>query len=97
MNIREAILADARAIATVHVASERAAYRGIVPDIVLDCASVEKQEAAWRERIASGASDTLVADQDGSVRGWINLGASRDSDAGPNVGEVRAMYVSPER
>src|SRR5438477_12130961 len=97
MEIRAAILADARAIATVHIVSKRAAYRGILPDTVRDSLSLEKQEFSWRERIAAGDSSTLVADHDGSVWGWINFGKSRDSDIDPDAGEVRAMYVSPER
>src|SRR5688572_18910952 len=97
MEIRTAVLTDARAIATVHVASERAAYQGILPDNVLASLSVEKQDVSWRERIANRPSTTLVADEAGSIWGWVNFGRSRDSDSTPSTGEIRAMYVSPER
>ena len=39
--MREAILADAEAIATVHVRSWQAAYRGQLPDEYLDGLTVE--------------------------------------------------------
>ena len=41
MQIRPAILKDATRIASVHVDSERAAYRGILPDSVLDSLPIE--------------------------------------------------------
>jgi ribosomal protein S18 acetylase RimI-like enzyme len=97
MQIRPAILADAKGIASVHVDSERAAYQGILPAIVLDSLSVEKQEASWRERIANGTSSTFVADENGDILGWINFGQSRDKDGRPTTGEVLAMYVSPQK
>ena len=93
MVVRQAVLADAKGIASVHVDSERAAYRGILPDIALDSLSVEKQEAAWHQRLANGTSNTFVADENGDILGWINLGGSRDSDSLSTTGEIRAMYV----
>ena len=43
--IRLATLADARAIAELHVASWRAAYVGILPPAYLEGLSVEEREA----------------------------------------------------
>ena len=96
MVVRQAVLADAKGIASVHVDSERAAYRGILPDIVLNALSVEKQEAAWHQRIANGTSNTLVAHDEGTITGWVNFGQSRDADSSPTTGEIRAMYVRPQ-
>src|SRR5262245_58120576 len=97
MLVRQAVLADAKRIALVHVDSERAAYRGILPDLVLDSLSVEKQEAGWSERIANGTSDTLVADENDDISGWVNFGRSRDADSSPTTGEVLAMYIDPQK
>ena len=96
MQIRPAILKDAKRIASVHVDSERAAYRGILPDSVLDSLSIEAQEARWRERIANGTSNTWVAEDNGEILGWINFGRSRDTDSSPTTAEVLAMYVNPQ-
>jgi ribosomal protein S18 acetylase RimI-like enzyme len=96
MEVRRATVTDAPGIAGVHVAAERAAYCGFLPLIVLDALSKEKQEAAWRERIESGDSTTFVACVNEDVWGWINLGGSRDLDAGQRTSEIRAMYVSPD-
>jgi GNAT superfamily N-acetyltransferase len=36
----------------------------------------------------------LVAEEDGEVRGYAGCGSSRDEDTGPEVGEVRSLFVS---
>jgi GNAT superfamily N-acetyltransferase len=36
-----------------------------------------------------------VADRDGELLGHTTFGTSRDPDVGPDVGEVRAFFVSP--
>ena len=95
MNIREATPADARAIATIHVQSWRAAYHGIVPAEYLQSLSIDRREAVWRELLSNKASETFVAEYQGGVQGWINIGKSRDADAHSQTGEVWALYVDP--
>jgi GNAT superfamily N-acetyltransferase len=99
--IRRAAPADARAIAAVHVASWRVAYRGIVPDAVLDGLSVDHRERGWRERLGrpgDDASFTLVAECDGAVAGFCAVSApSRDDDADDGTAEIAAIYVEPAR
>jgi GNAT superfamily N-acetyltransferase len=36
----------------------------------------------------------LMAEEDGEVRGYAGCGASRDDDTGPEVGEVRSLFVA---
>lgn len=88
---------DARAIARVHVRAWQVAYRGVVPDEVLDWLSVDERERRWRELLSGGGRwTTLVAGDD--VAGFCTVVApARDPDAGPRTGEIAAIYVSPER
>jgi ribosomal protein S18 acetylase RimI-like enzyme len=95
MNIRPALLSDARAIAEVHVRSWQAAYRGIVPDAHLDSLSIDRREMAFREALARGSPEMWVALSDTEPVGWIAFGASRDVAAGASVGEIEAIYVVP--
>src|SRR5437870_811356 len=79
---------DADAIATVHVRSWQAAYRGIVPDAHLDRLSIDRRAATWRESLANRPPDVFVAEREGRMLGWISVGKSRDADADSNTGEL---------
>ena len=95
--IREATSADAPAIASVHVASWRATYPGIVPQQVLETLSIERREAYWRETAAHpGDQPVWVAEWDGRVVGFASGGPCRDDDLPPGTGEVYAIYLEPE-
>jgi GNAT superfamily N-acetyltransferase len=94
--VRTATPKDAAAIAAVHVASWRAAYRGIVPDSVLERLDVEARAEGWRRGLEESAGGDLVAvaEIDGRVGGFVRAGTSPDHDA---VGEIHAIYVDPQR
>jgi GNAT superfamily N-acetyltransferase len=97
--VRRATPADAAAIAGVHVRSWQAAYRGIVPDEILDGLSVAARESTWDAILARGADEafTLVAEHDGCVVGFCSLTIrSRDADADVATGEIAAAYVDPD-
>jgi GNAT superfamily N-acetyltransferase len=86
LTIRPATIDDARAIAEVHVASWLAAYRGLVPDEVLDAQSVDMRATQWDEWLRKGETRTLVA---GDVEGFVTFWETS--------GEVAALYVAPDR
>ncbi|HEV2701869.1 MAG TPA: GNAT family N-acetyltransferase [Steroidobacteraceae bacterium] len=96
MNVRPAIAADARTVATVHVHTWQSAYRGIVPDSHLDSLSIDGRELVWGGVIEKGSPELWVAEVDSLVVGWSSFGASRDPDAGPKTGELEAIYVLPQ-
>jgi L-amino acid N-acyltransferase YncA len=96
--IRAATTADARAIAEIHVADWRWAYKGLVPDGLLDSLSVERREEMWRrslERALPGWA-LFVADREGKILGFVGCGPGTDDDAGDETGEVYAIYLQPE-
>ncbi len=94
--IRPARLVDADAIARVHVASWRAAYRGVVSGEFLDAMSVDDRIERWRERLEAADRPTLVLEHDGALAGFASLGPARDDDLDPRrVGEVYAIYLDP--
>jgi ribosomal protein S18 acetylase RimI-like enzyme len=90
-----ATLDDAPAIARIHVEAWRAAYEGIIPAAHLAGLSVQRREVVWRESIAKGGPDLLVAKTGDSVIGWIAFGACRDADAAEKQGEIQAIYLDP--
>jgi GNAT superfamily N-acetyltransferase len=97
--VREAAVADARDIAQVHVDAWRAAYRGLLPDRVLDGLSVTGRETQWRARLspASRGPLTLVAEAEEVICGFVTYAVrSRDTDEAADVGEIPALYVGPD-
>ena len=96
MLIGPATAEDARAIAQIQVDAWRAAYVGIVPDEYLAAMSVDVRETMWREAIAAGQPELLVARRDDRVIGWVSFGASRAKGASPEAGEVWAIYLDPQ-
>ena len=92
-SVRRATPDDARSIAGVHVDTWRAAYPGIIPQDVLDALDVAERERRW-ERIAVGENNALfVADREGRVVGFVNVGPCGDIH---ETGELYAIYVHPE-
>jgi ribosomal protein S18 acetylase RimI-like enzyme len=90
-----ATVGDARAIAEIHVSSWQTAYRGIMPDAVLDALSLEDRERGWRTSLIEHAADVWVAADHDALLGWISVGNSRDDDAARNTAELWAIYVAP--
>lgn len=95
--IREAEAGDAKGIATVHVEMWRHAYRGQIPDSVLDNLSIESKTDSWREQIENPHPGTYayVACIGENVVGWVTGGVSRDKDLPDDVGELYGIYVLP--
>jgi GNAT superfamily N-acetyltransferase len=94
--VRLATADDAEAIAGVHVRSWRAAYRGVVPDVILDSLSVELRAAWWRSTISeAGEARVWVVGRSGTVEGFAATGPARDDDLPPGAGEVHAIYLDP--
>lgn len=100
--VREASTGDVPAIADLHVRSWRSAYRGIVPDAILDGLSVEARRDTWLRVIGRAASDPAnegrvwIVEESGAVRGFAETRPSRDEDVLPGTGEVHSIYLAPE-
>ncbi|MDQ3936603.1 MAG: GNAT family N-acetyltransferase, partial [Actinomycetota bacterium] len=85
---------DASAIADIHVRSWREAYRGLLPDELLDELSAERRERSWRDILAgrTRVSTTLVAEEpEAAVAGFCALAIAADE------AEIAALYVEPGR
>jgi GNAT superfamily N-acetyltransferase len=92
MKIRGATSADARGIALVHVNSSTTAYRGLIPEVFVTPFSVDQSEGRWRRQLDDeGATETLVAEHDGAIVGFVHISFTGDA-----IGELRTMYVDPD-
>lgn len=99
-NVRDARIDDAAGIARVRIETWRAAYRGLVPQDMLDRMDVDRETARrmdhWDELHADARCHDLVAVADGEVVGWALAGPARDADA-PATGELYAIYALADR
>ena len=94
--VRWAGPADAQAIAEIHVLAWQTAYRGLLPDELLDAMTAANRLPRWQQWLAEPAPRTRVAEQDGQVLGWLTTGPQRDRDLDPaTVAEIYALYVHP--
>lgn len=93
MVIRRAVAEDSHGIARVHISSWQDAYRGIVPQAHLDQLSVVDREKRWGEVLDRGDSETLVANAEGRIVGFVSYGKSRQEGAERGEGEIYAIYV----
>ena len=97
--IREAGLADLKAIARVNVESWLTTYRGIVPAQTLARQTMERAETRWTTILSAPAERgfTYVAeDESRMVVGYVNGGAERTGNA-VYRGELYAIYLLAEQ
>jgi len=101
--IRLATPDDARAIASIQIDGWRTAYRGVVPDTILDGFQLDPRSDRWAAIIETSVADgtgvwVVTADEEaGPVLGFAMAGPGRDESAPPpdGAGEVYAIYVDP--
>lgn len=95
MLVRTAVLGDAARIAEIHVRAWQTAYKGLMPDGVLDGLSISKRREFWEQRLIAAETTVLVAVPSEVLVGWIAYGRSRDPDGRSVVAEVYGIYVDP--
>ncbi|HYE28151.1 MAG TPA: GNAT family N-acetyltransferase [Allosphingosinicella sp.] len=96
ITLRRAGADDWAAVAAIHAASWRSAYRGIYPDAYLDGEIVEERRAFWRGALAEmdpEADAVFVAEEAGAAIGFACLRRHAEA-AGPLLDN---LHVLPER
>ncbi|MDF5740255.1 MULTISPECIES: GNAT family N-acetyltransferase [unclassified Nostoc] len=95
MVIPEANLADAPAIAKVHVNAWRTTYSNLMPAKFLADLSYEERETKWVKILSNIAQDNftyIAEDEIGQVVGFANGGKERTGDR-IYQGELYAIYI----
>lgn len=98
VTVRKAQKEDASRIAKIHVETWQCAYRGQLPDALLDNLSVEQRTKRWEETLSKPQPGlvTFVAEIGGVIVGFCSVGSCRDDDMDGDTGELRSIYVAPE-
>lgn len=101
--VRTPALRDVPALAAVHVASWQEAYRGLMPDEVLDDPTfLSRREAQWRSTVDAISATGLygvrpraaLAEVDGTVVGLAMSGPV--PGRGPRADAVQANHAGPD-
>jgi len=92
MQIREARVEDARAIAEVHLASWKTTYPGIIPQAYINGLKVENGVARWQVELNGKKASIFVAEDQRGVFGFAAGGAVIHPVDGYD-GELGAIYL----
>lgn len=99
VTLREATVADARAIAEIHVEGWSWAYRGLLPAEVIDALDIDERERQWVAGFTDGWHEgdaCFIAEDDlGRAVGFVACGPGADEHFPPprNAGEIYSIYL----
>ena len=97
MLVRTATAADAASIAQIHVETWRVAYRGQIPDAVLNGLDMGRRMVFWQERLSQMRGAVFVTEDGDRITGFCDLVPSRDKDADARtVAEIGGIYILPQ-
>lgn len=96
MNIRKAMLTDAKGIAKVHVDSWRSTYENIIPAKFLKKLCYEQRTDLWNRNLSKEENYVFVAENnEGEIVGFADCG-KRESNNVPNSGDLTSIYLLEE-
>ncbi|MHA7284478.1 GNAT family N-acetyltransferase [Arthrobacter sp. TMS2-4] len=97
IEIRPTADQDIQALAQVHVQAWRWAYRGLLPDVILDGLDVDRRAASWNQMVHEEMLPRpWVAVAGSDIVGFAHADTSRDDDASTRTGEVTALYLNQD-
>lgn len=93
--IRLAVPSDAARLGEVHVAAWQWAYRGLMPDDLLDNLRPRSRARLWSMWLEDpdNGFQAVVAEVDGEIVGFASCGASTDDDVPDDAVELLAIYL----
>lgn len=91
--VRPMRVEDAPALGRVHVEAWRWAYRGLMPDEVLDGLSAEKRAKIHASAATDARTVSFTALDGDAPVGFAHAGPGRDDDLPPNAAELYAIYL----
>lgn len=94
--VRRAGEADAADVSRIRVRSWQWAYRGLMPDSVLDGLSAEDGVDGWRRGLAREDRWTWIAECGAVPFGFAATGPTTESTAEPGTAEIYAIYLEQE-
>ena len=97
--IRIAKPEDAEGLAFVRVSAWKAAYRGLLPNEILDNLDLNKNADRFRERLEGRSeykAEDWVYEQESQIIGWLSWRPCDDESHQIQIAELAALYVLPD-
>ena len=94
--VRLATVRDSKAIAALHNATVKEAFRGMLGDVDVPIMALDKRQAYWREAIEYAEPQVQVALHGERIVGFIGYDRSRDDGSKQTMGEIWAVYVDAD-
>lgn len=92
VTVRDAVEADAAAVARTYIDSWNGGFGGLLGMRALDA----DQVARWAGELTAGARRWWVAERGGEIIGFVGVGPSRDP-VEPGLGELDTIAVQPSQ
>lgn len=94
--IRYANANDAKSLGEIHSSSWKAAYKGIIPEKVLDNITAEKREKYFKKALSEELEEDAIIFEGNKPAGFICIGKCRDKDKDASYGEICGLYLLPD-
>jgi len=94
--IRYADVEDAKVLGEIHSSSWKIAYKGIVPDSILDKISAENRCKYFEKALSEKFETDVLIYLDNKAVGLMAFGKCRDEDQDNTCGEIWGIYLLPE-
>ena len=94
--IRYAEKNDAKVLGEIHSQSWKIAYKGIVPDSVLDNITAERRERYFEKALSENLEEDILIFVDDKAVGILTIGKCRDEDKDITYGEIWGIYLLPD-
>ncbi|HBN82221.1 MAG TPA: GNAT family N-acetyltransferase [Clostridiales bacterium] len=95
MYIRQAQVDDVQVLGEIHALTWKHAYKGIVPDSVLDQTTAEKRQLYFKKALTEKWEEDYLIFYREQPAGLICIGKCRDQDMSSDVGEIWGIYILP--
>lgn len=94
--VRRADINDAGILGKIHSDSWKAAYKGIVPDSILDSINAEKRQEYFEKALSEGWEEDFLVFAEDKAAGLMTIGKCRDEEKDDTYGEIWGIYLLPE-
>jgi GNAT superfamily N-acetyltransferase len=95
-DVRPATTRDAKAIAQLHNATVKEAFKGMLGDLDVAIMPLAERERYWSEAIQYAEPQVQVALHGAKIIGFVGYDRSRDEGTPATMGELWAMYVDTD-